>query len=49
MLWTVIAMTLLAGIMVLAVVFARRRSGGVDDLGALSDHWVADHHRVDLP
>jgi hypothetical protein len=50
MLWTVIGMmTLFAGLVVLAVVLARRRSVCVDDLGALSDHWVADHHRVDLP
>jgi hypothetical protein len=48
MLWTVIAMTLLAGIAVLVVVIARRRSVGVDDLGALSDHWLAEH-RVNSP
>jgi hypothetical protein len=49
MLWIVIAMTLLVGIVVAVATLARRRSVGVDDLGALSDHWVAEHRVVDLP
>jgi hypothetical protein len=34
---------LVACIVVVAVVIARRRAIDLDELGSLSDHWVAQH------
>jgi len=46
MLW--IEMTLVAGIVALMVVILAKRPADVDDLGSVSDHWIAQH-RVDSP
>lgn len=49
MLWIGALLALVAGIgMVLVVVRTKHHHTGVDDLGAVSDHWIATH-RVDLP
>lgn len=44
MFWMGIAVTLVAGIIVIAVILARRP---VYDLGTVSDHWIAEH-RVEV-
>lgn len=44
----IIGTMLVAGIVLAAVLIAKRRSLHVDELGSLSDHWVAEH-RVDSP
>ena len=43
MLWTGIGMTVVAGIALLAVIFAKR-TPEVDKLGSVSAHWIAEHH-----
>jgi len=43
MIWTGIGMAVVAGIAFLVVIFARR-SVGVDELGSVSSHWIAEHH-----
>ena len=45
MLWIGIGVTLVAGIVVMTVVFAKHPA---DDLGSVSAHWIAEH-RVDAP
>jgi hypothetical protein len=47
MLWTGIGMTLVAGIVAMVVILAKR-SADVDERGSVSAHWIAEH-RVDLP
>ena len=42
MLWISLAATVIAGIVVAAVVSARRRH---HDLGSVSRHWVVQHDR----
>jgi len=44
----IIGTMLAAGIVMLVVVIARRHAVNVDELGSLSDHWVAAH-RTDSP
>ena len=46
MLWLGTAVTLVAGIVALLMVILAKRAAGVDALGAVSDHWIAEH-RVD--
>ena len=41
----IIGVTLVAGIVVMVVVLAKRPA---DDLGSVSAHWIAQH-RVDAP
>ena len=48
MLWIGAAVTLVAGIVALMVVILAKRPADVDDLGSVSDHWIAQH-RVDSP
>jgi len=48
MLWIGTAVTLVAGIVALMAVILVKRPADVDDLGSVSDHWVAQH-RVDAP
>jgi hypothetical protein len=48
MVWIGTAVTLVAGIVALMVVILAKRPADVDDLGSVSNHWIADH-RVDLP
>jgi hypothetical protein len=48
MVWIGTAVTLVAGIVALIVVILAKRPADVDDLGAVSDHWIAQH-RVDSP
>ena len=45
MFWMGIGVMLIAGIVVIAVILAKR---GADDLGSVSDRWIAEH-RVDAP
>ena len=45
MFWMGTAVILVVAIVVMAVLLAKRPS---DDLGSVSDHWVA-RHRVDAP
>ena len=45
MLWIGIGVTLVIGIVMMAVILAKRPA---DDLGSVSDHWVVEH-RVDSP
>jgi hypothetical protein len=45
MVWIGTAVTLVAGIV--AVILAKRPAD-VEDLGTVSDHWIAEH-RVDSP
>jgi len=40
MFWMATAVTLVVGIVALAVILARRRA---DDLGSVSNHWIAAH------
>jgi hypothetical protein len=43
------AVTLVAGIVaLLVVILAKKRHVNVDQLGSVSDHWIAEH-RVDSP
>ena len=39
--------TLIASVVVVVLILAKRPAD-VDDLGSLSDHWIAEH-RVDAP
>jgi hypothetical protein len=48
MLWIGTAVTLVAGIVALLVVIHANRHVNVDELGSVSDHWIAEH-RVDSP
>jgi hypothetical protein len=48
MLWIAAAVMLVAGITALLVVMLTKRSAHVDQLGAVSEQWIAQH-RVDLP
>jgi hypothetical protein len=45
MFWIGIGLTLLAGMVLIAVILARRPA---HDLGSVSDRWIAEH-RVDSP
>jgi hypothetical protein len=45
MFWTGIGIIIIAGIVVIVVILAKR---GADDLGSVSDRWIAEH-RVDAP
>ena len=47
MLWIGIGTTLVTGAVVMAVLLAKRPVD-VDELGSVSDHWLAQH-RVDAP
>ena len=42
MLWIGTAVTLVAGVVALAAVLVKRPAD-VSDLGAMSDHWIAQH------
>jgi hypothetical protein len=42
MLWIGTAVTLVAGIVALRMVLAKRPAD-VDELGSVSDHWIAEH------
>lgn len=48
MLWIGMLLALVAGLGMVLVVIRAKHHTGVDDLGAVSDHWIATH-RVDLP
>ena len=48
MLWLGTALTVVVGVVTLLVVILAKHHADVDDLGSLSNHWIADH-RVDLP
>jgi len=41
MLWT--ALTVVVGVVTLLVVIGAQRHADMDDLGSVSDHWIADH------
>ena len=45
MFWIGICVTLVAAILVTVIILAKRP---VDDLGSVSDHWIAQH-RADAP
>ncbi len=47
MLWTGIRVSVIVVIIVM-VAMLTKYSGRVDELGAVSDHWIAQH-RVDSP
>ena len=46
MLWIVTAVMLVAGVVALIVMMLTRRAVNLDELGSVSDRWIADH-RVD--
>ncbi len=46
--WLGTAVTLLAGIVALMVLILVKRPADVDELGSVSDYWIAEH-RVDSP
>jgi len=46
MLWMVTAVTAFAGIVALMVVVFVKRAGDDDELGSVSNNWIAEH-RVD--
>ena len=48
MLWIAAAVMLVAGITALLVVVLTKRPAHLDQLGAVSDHWI-EQHRVDSP
>jgi hypothetical protein len=48
MFWIGTAVTLVAGIVALTLVILANRHVNVDQLGSVSDHWIAEH-RVDSP
>jgi hypothetical protein len=48
MLWIGMVVTLVAGIVALMVVILARRPGDVDELGSVTERWIAEH-RVDSP
>jgi hypothetical protein len=48
MLWIGTAVTLVAGIVALLVGILAKRPVNVDQLGSVSEHWIAEHH-VDSP
>ena len=48
MLWIGMAVTLVAGVVALMVLILVKRPADVDELGPVSDHWIAEH-RVDSP
>jgi hypothetical protein len=41
MFWIEIGVTLVAGIVVVVLILAKRST---HDLGSVSDHWIAEHH-----
>ena len=43
MLWIETAVTLVAGMVALMVVILAKRPVDVDELGSVSDHWIAQH------
>jgi hypothetical protein len=43
MLWIGMALTSVAGVVVLMVALFARRPAGAEDLGSVSAHWVASH------
>ena len=44
MFWIVTAVTLVSGIVALLVALFSRRAPRVDELGVVSNRWIADHH-----
>ena len=48
MFWIAAAATAVAGIIALKVVILAKRPSAVDQLGAVSEQWIAQH-RVDSP
>jgi hypothetical protein len=48
MLWIITAVVLVAGIVARLVIIPTKRRVNVDQLGSVSDHWIAEH-RVDSP
>jgi hypothetical protein len=44
MLWRLTALTALAGIVVLTVVMLLKRTVNVNELGCVSNRWIAEHH-----
>jgi hypothetical protein len=43
MFWIATALTLVAGILALMVVTISTRPADVDELGSMSNHWLAEH------
>jgi hypothetical protein len=43
MLWIGTAVTLVAGIVALTVVILAKRRADVDELGSVTDRWIAEH------
>jgi hypothetical protein len=43
MLWIGAAVTLVAGIVALMVVILAKRPADVDELGSLTERWIAEH------
>jgi hypothetical protein len=48
MFWIGAGVALGVGLVALTVVIVARRPAGVDALGSVSTHWIAEH-RVDVP
>jgi hypothetical protein len=48
MLWIGTAVTLVAGVVALVAVILAKRPADVDELGSVTDRWIAEH-RVDSP
>ena len=48
MLWIAAAATVMAGVIALLVVILAKRHPDIDQLGAVSEQWIAQH-RVDSP
>jgi len=44
MLWTVTTVTVGVGIVALLVAMFSKRADYVDELGAVSSRWIAEHH-----
>jgi hypothetical protein len=44
MFWIGTAVTLVAGFVALMVVILSTRPTDVDELGSMSNHWIAEHH-----
>jgi len=43
MLWILTAVTVVAGIAVLIVMMLVKRAADVNELGCVSNHWIAEH------
>jgi hypothetical protein len=47
MFWIGTAVTLIVGIVAPMVIILGKRPVDIGKLGPVSDHWIAEHHRVD--